>query len=482
MNLLTVVHFQGLLSMLLGVTMLAPLLISLYFGEGDATAFAFSILISVTLGLAAFLPRRGRIASVSRREAFATVGLGWIVITILGGLPYLFSGSLSTMVDAAFETMSGFTTTGSSVIADIEALPHGILFWRSFTQWLGGVGMIVLFVAIFPILGVGAVQLFDYEAPGPPTERLTPRIHETAKALWLIYCAISVVSFLALIVAGMGPFDAVNHMFTAMATGGFSTKNNSIIWFNSVWVELVLTLTVIAAGVNFGLYYYSWRRNWRHMLKDTELRFYLFIIAATTAIIAADLVTNRGMTLFEGIRYSWFQTATIQTTTGYASADFNLWPTLSQAILLMLMLIGPSSGSTGGAMKVIRIWMLLKIVYREIQLAFHPRVVITLKLAGKPVSEKMVSEVLGFSVLYILVLFGATLFLTAYNLDLVTSFSAVACTLGNVGPGLGAVGPMSNFSQLPDAVKLMLTFCMCVGRLELWTIFVLFHPDFWRTR
>lgn len=482
MRLSAILYVEGLLALLVGGTMVVPLAVSLFYGEGDAGAFVASILISGLVGAAFVLPTRGRVRSVGRREAFLVVSLGWLLASALGALPFMFGGTFTSYIDAYFETMSGFTTTGSSVLADVEAEPHGIVFWRCFTQWLGGVGIVVLFVAIFPVLGVGAAQLVEYEAPGPPSERITPRIRETAKILWIIYLVISAAEVVALLLAGMPLFDAVNHMFSSMATGGYSTKNTSVGWFQSAPIDYVLSVFMTAAGVNFSLYYLVWRRQWWKMLADREFRFYLFIIFVATAAIVADLMANRGFNLLDGIRYSFFQVTTIQTTTGYATDDFNLWPPLSQAILVLLMFIGASSGSTGGAMKVIRIWILLKFAYREIYLAFHPRAVVALKIAGKPVSEQVLHEVLGFSILYMVVFVGSTLFVTAHGLDLVTSFTAVAATLGNVGPGLGLVGPMANFSQLPDTVKVVLTFCMFAGRLELWTVLVLFRRSFWEGR
>jgi trk system potassium uptake protein TrkH len=482
MRVSAVFHFQGLLALLVGGSMLLPLAVSLLYGEGDAGAFAISILISGAIGTLLFWPMRGKVQSVTRREAFAIVSLGWLIASALGAIPFMLAGTFSSYLDAYFETMSGFTTTGASVLADIEAEPHGILLWRSFTQWLGGVGIVVLFVAIFPLLGVGAAQLYEYEAPGPPSERITPRIRETAKILWLIYLAFSATEWLLLMVVGMSPYDALNHMFATMATGGYSTKNTSVAFYQSPWVDYVIGVFMLAAGVNFSLYYLVWRRNPGKMIADREFRFYLFLVAASVALIVLDLMANRGFNPVEGVRYAFFQVSSIQTTTGFATADFNLWPPLSQAILVALMFVGGSSGSTGGAMKVIRIWVLLKFAYREIYIAFHPRAILPLKIAGKPVSEKVLHEVLGFSILYILLFVAATIFLTIFGLDLVTSFTAVAATLGNVGPGLALVGPVANYSQLPDAVKAVLTFCMFAGRLELWTVFVLLRPSFWQGR
>ena len=463
--------------------MVFPLVITLVYQERDTQAFLLSIAASLVVGLALWLPLRGRVRSVTRRESFLVVTLGWVLASALGALPFMFAGTFHSYVDAYFETISGFTTTGASVLADIEGQPHGILFWRSFTQWLGGMGIVVLFVAILPMLGVGAAQLFEYEAPGPPTsERLTPRIRETAKALWLIYVAISAAEVVLLVIAGMPPFDSVLHMFTTMATGGYSNRNVSVMAYNNVAIDYIIGIFMALAGVNFGLYYLLWKRQARLLLKDRELRLYLAIILGGTAVVVADLIANRGFDVANGVRYAFFQVVSIQTTTGYATADFNLWPPLSQAVLVLLMFVGACSGSTGGAMKVIRLWVLTKFAHREIFIAFHPRAVLPLKLAGKPVAEKLISEVVGFSILYILLLIASTLFCAAYGMDLVSAVTAVAATLGNVGPGLGLVGPMSNYSALADPVKVVLTFCMLAGRLEIWTVFVLLRPSFWASR
>ncbi len=482
MKLRVVFHFQGLLALLIAAAMLVPLGVSLYYGEGDAPAFVASIAITALAGLALWLPLRGRVAAVTRRESFAIVTLGWVLASACGALPFMLAGTFSSYIDAYFETMSGFTTTGASVLADIEGEPHGILFWRSFTHWLGGMGIIVLFVAILPILGVGAAQMFEYEAPGPVSERLTPRIRDQAKALWLIYTAISAAQVVLLLATGLSLFDSLTHMFASMGTGGFSTRNVSVGAFQNPPAEYVMAVFMAVAGTNFGLYYLLCRRQARRVLLDPEFRLYYAIIGWATGLVMLDLIANRGQTLADGFRLAVFQVVSIQTTTGFATADFNLWPPLSQAILVGLMLVGASAGSTGGAMKVIRLWLLVKFAHREIFVMFHPRAVVPLKLVGKPISDRVVAETVGFAILYMLLLAFSTLFLTAFGLDLVSSFTAVAATLGNIGPGLGLVGPMANYSALPDAVKIILTFCMLAGRLEIWTLFVLLRPAFWSAR
>ncbi len=482
MKLGVVFYFQGLLALLIAASMVVPLGVSLYYGEGDAPAFLTSVIITACVGAALVLPLRGRTFNITRRESFAIVTLGWVLASAFGALPFLFAGTFSSFIDAYFETMSGFTTTGASVLADIEAEPHGILFWRSFTHWLGGMGIIVLFVAILPVLGVGAAQMFEYETPGPISERLTPRIRDQAKALWLIYTAISAAQVALLLATGLSLFDSLTHMFASMGTGGFSTRNVSVGAFQNHPAEYVIAAFMAAAGTNFGLYYLLWLRQTRRVLRDPELRLYYAIIGTATALVTIDLILNRGQALADGFRLAIFQVISIQTTTGFATADFNLWPPLSQAVLVGLMLVGASAGSTGGAIKVVRLWLLVKFAHREIFVMFHPRAVVPLKLAGKPVSDRVIAETVGFSILYVLLLAFSTLFLAAHGLDLVTSFTAVAATLGNVGPGLGLVGPMTNYGPLPDAVKIVLTFCMLAGRLEIWTLFVLLRPAFWSTR
>jgi trk system potassium uptake protein TrkH len=482
MRLPVICHFQGLMALLIAGSMLFPLGVSLAYGESDAPAFAIAIVVTALAGLALRLPLRGRVQYVSRRESFAIVTLGWILASAFGALPFVLAGTFASYVDAYFEAISGFTTTGASVLTHIEAQPRGILFWRDFTQWLGGMGIIVLFVAIMPILGVGAAQMFELEAPGPITERLTPRIRDQAKSLWLIYVAISALEAVLLKLRGLSLFDSLTHVFGTMATGGYSPRNVSVGAYGDPVVEYIITIFMAAAGVNFGLYYLLWHGRGVRVLMDREFRLYVAIIGSATTLVLLDLVFHAGQTIGDAFRFALFQVVSIQTTTGFATADFNLWPPLSQGILVGLMFVGASAGSTGGAMKVIRLWVLVKFAHREIFAMFNPRAVVPLKRAGKPIPDKVVSETVGFSILYMVLLAAATLFVASFGYDLVTSLTSVAATLGNVGPGLGLVGPMANYAELPDAVKIVLSFCMLAGRLEIWTVFVLLRPAFWARR
>ncbi|MHB1414961.1 MAG: TrkH family potassium uptake protein [Chloroflexota bacterium] len=477
-----VLYFLGLLATFIGVAMLVPLGVSLYYAEGDVGAFALAMVLTTAAGLALWWPLRRKVASITRRESFAIVTLGWATASAFAALPFMFAGTFTSYIDAYFEAMSGFTTTGASVLANIEGEPHGVLLWRSFIQWLGGMGIIVLFVAVLPMLGVGAARMFEDEAPGPPAERLTPRIRQTAKALWLIYLVLSAAEVALLTASGLPLFDSVTHTFSTMATGGYSSRNTSVAAYNNPLVEYIITFFMAAAGVNFALYYFIWRRQTTRLIADREIQVYLGIIGAATGLVLFDLTLHSDTSLGENLRLALFQVVSIQTTTGFATANFDLWPPLSRTVLIGLMILGACAGSTGGGMKVIRIWVLVKFAHREIYTMFHPRAVLPLKLKGRPISDKVVSETVGFSILYLLLLAAATLFVTGFGIDMTSAFSAAVATVGNIGPGLGIVGPATHYAFLPDPVKVVLVFCMLAGRLEIWTLFVLLRPAFWTTR
>lgn len=462
--------------------MVLPLGVSLIYGEGDAGAFFISIVLTSAIGLVLWARTRRSTDAITRREAFVIVTLVWFLGSAFAGLPYLLAGTFTNPFDAYFEAVSGFTTTGATVLADIEAQPQGVLFWRNFTQWLGGMGIIVLFVAVMPILGVGAVHMFEYEASGPTAERLTPRVRQTAKVLWIVYGSISAANLAVFLLLGLPPFEAVTHMFSTIATGGFSPLNRSLGAYDNAVLDFTTVFFMVAGGTNFGLYYFLWRGESRRVIVNREFRLYLIIVAGAAALVTFDLAINAGYRVFDGLRYGLFQTVSIQTGTGLVTANYDLWPPLSRGLLLVLMTIGPCAGSTGGAMKVIRVWIVVKYAYREVFRMFQPRAVLPLKVAGRQVSDRVVSETFGFLSLYLILLFGTTLFVAGFGFDLVTSFSAVAATLGTTGPGLGAVGPLSNYALLPNPVKLVLSFCMLVGRLEIWTVLVLLRPAFWTTK
>ncbi len=482
MRIKPVFYTLGAFLFILGLTMLVPLACALFYGEADLRCFVISIGITSGTGAALYVAfRPGEKKTVlSHREGFMIVSAAWVLASFFGGLPYMIHGTLPGLTDAYFETMSGFTTTGATVIDKIEALPHGILLWRSMTQWLGGMGIIILSVAILPFLGVGGRQLFKAEVPGPVKDKLEPRIAETARSLWLVYIIITIAGFILLLFGGMSVFDSVCHIFTAMATGGFSTKDSSIAWFNSAYIDGVLVAFIIIAGMNFTLHYKLLTGDFKTFYRDSEARFFLGTILIATLLITLDLRFNVVADLAKAFRLAIFQVSSIITTTGFVTDNFAKWPAFSQIILLILMFIGGSAGSTGGAIKCVRIILVLKRGYQELYRLVHPHAVLHIKLGDQSVPIEVMKSVLGFFVLYLCLAIVATLAMSALGLDMITAFAAVATTLGNVGPGLGLFHPATTFSQAPDLGKWILSFCMLVGRLEIYTVLVLLIPEFWK--
>ena len=483
MRIKVVLHYLGLLIAFLGFSMLLPLAWSLYYREPDWIAFVISIGISVVSGLLLWRLTPVGEGRLSRREAIMLVAFGWILASVVGTLPYQLAGTFPSYLDAFFEAMSGFTTTGATVLADIEGQPHGILLWRNLTQWLGGMGIITLFVALFPMIGIGAAHLVEAEMPGPEAERLTPRIRDTAKALWLLYLGLSISEFILLWLGGMSPFDALTVTFGTMPTGGFTATNLSIGAYNSLFIEVIVIFFMGMAGINFGLYYFLlWKRQPRRLLANPEFRLYICLLIGACLLIVLDLTRNMGLSIGEAFRYSSFQVVSIMTTTGFVTANFDVWSAFAKAALLVLMVIGASAGSTGGALKVIRLLVLIKYAYRRILLAFNPRAVIPLKIGGNVLSERAISGIIGMTILYFAILIVGFLAMSAMGLDHITALSSVFATLGNVGPGLGLVGPELDYLWIPPLGKIVLIVCMLAGRLELFTVLMLFAPSFWRWR
>lgn len=484
MRIKVVLHYLGLLITGLGFSMLLPLGWSLYYNEPVSSAFAISIGISVGSGLLLWRLTPGGEVRFSRREAIMLVAGAWVLASAFGAIPYELAGTFSSYLNAYFETMSGFTATGASVLNAIESQPHGILLWRSLTQWLGGMGIITLFVALFPIFGIGAAYLVEAEMPGPPAERLTARIRDTARSLWLLYLGFSGLELILLWQAGRVPiFDALTVTFSTMATGGFTAKSLSIGAYNSVIVEVIVITFMTLAAINFGLYYFFfWKRQPKRLFSNPEFRLYISLLTGASIFIALNLTRSMGLSIGDAFRYGGFQAVSIMTTTGFSTADFNLWPAFSKAALLMLMVIGGSAGSTAGALKVTRLLVLFKYAYRRISLAFNPRAVIPIKVGGNVLSEGVISRIIGMAVLYLITLIAAFLVMSALGLDQITALSSVAATMGTVGPGLGLVGPATNYALIPAAGKVVLMVCMLAGRLELLTVFALFAPSFWKWR
>ena len=463
-----------------GVAMLLALAVSLIYNESDTLGFILSSGLNMSVGASIIWLTRNVSQDIGKREGFIIVALVWIVFSLLGSLPYIFTGSIPNYTDAFFETMSGFTTTGSSILNDVESLPHGILFWRSLTQWLGGMGMIVLSLAILPVFGIGGMQLYIAEVPGPTPDKISPRIRQTAATLWVIYLVFTVAQILLLWLGKMPLFDAVCHSFTTMATGGFSTKQASIAFWPSPYIQYVVVLFMFIAGTNFTLSYFAIRGKFNHLLKDEEFKFYLFIILVFTLLIFTGLLISTQAGVENAFRDALFQVVSIITTTGFATTDYLLWKPVLIALIFSAFFFGGSAGSTGGGIKIMRIVLLLKNGYYELKRMVHPNAVIPLKFNKHSVDSKIVTNVLAFFVLYFMIFGVSTVLFMLFEPNLETSMGAVATSLGNIGPGLGSVGPAETFAHIHPAGKWFLSFLMLLGRLELFTILVLFSPTFWK--
>ena len=473
----TVLNIIGRLLMMISVSMIFPLVWSFYYGEKEFLVFIISITITFLSG---YLLSNIKTNDQGLRliEGLGVVSLGWAAMSAFGALPFFLSGTLGYL-DAYFETMSGFTTTGATVILNIDILPKSILFWRSMTQWLGGMGIIVLAVAILPALSIGGMQLFDAESPGPKVDKLKPQIRETAKILYGVYLIFTGAEIFLLKLGGMGFFDATCHSFCTLATGGFSTRNASIAYYNSPFIEGVIVLFMFLAGANFMLHYSALRGKLDYF-KNKEFLFYTAIVASSIIVMTVELRYSVFNSISDAFRYSSFQVVSIMTTTGFATSNFDAYPALSRMILLILMFIGGCACSTGGGIKNIRIIIILKYFYREIYQFVHPNAILSIKVGEDTISDDILKGVMGFFIGYITIFVFSTMIITAFGIDLITALSSVAATLGNVGPGLGLVGPMYTYALLPDLIKIVLTFCMWVGRLEIFTVMVLFVPDFWK--
>ena len=477
--------------------MLCPLLIAFYRrttdGEADFQGFIFSFCFTFIVGLTLRLTTKSN-QGLGNKEGVAVVSLGWAVTALFGSLPYLFNrvfaeAGRNWLVEFSFcyfEAMSGFTTTGATVLTEIEHLTHAILFWRSLTHWLGGMGIVVLALAILPMLGVGGMQLYRAEVPGPQKDRLTPRIAQTAKLLWGVYVLISAVELLLLWLGGMTWFDAVCHTFGTMATGGFSTQNLSIGQYNSIYFDVVIIVFMFIAGTNFSLHYRALRSDFKGYIRDPEFRFYGLTLFLCIGLIVWNTMTARvsGQVVFESfgtaLRYASFQVVSIITTTGYGTFDFEQWPALSQFLLVLLMFFGGCAGSTGGGMKHIRLLILIKQGYVEIKRLILPHAVLPIKLGDRVVPQEVMTNILGFFFLFIGIFAIVTCIMAALGLDLISAAAATIATMGNIGPGLGSVGPIDNYAHIPTLGKFILSFCMLLGRLELYTVLVLFAPELWR--
>jgi trk system potassium uptake protein len=493
MNIMLVFHSLGKLLMILSGILLAPLCVSIFYHEKEETwAFAISIIASSIFGLILTLSCKYKNEDITVREAFAIVTFWWIFCAFFGALPYWVSGVCNTFCDSYFESMSGLTTTGASIFKDVEILPHGILFWRGMSQWLGGMGIVVFFVAVLPVMGVGGHKLFSAEATGPTTEKMKPRITQTAKILWIIYLSLTAIVILLFWIEGMGPFDAFCHGFATVSTGGFSTKNQSMAAFNNLSIEITAIVFMFMSACNFVIYFQLATGQFRKMLYNPELRFFVVLLLCAICFITLALLffdsslynggikDNKFESVGGALRYAAFQVVSITTSTGFCNADFDIWPNFCRLFLVFLMFIGGCAGSTAGGMKVARIMLLFKSGVRETLRLLRPRAIIHVKLRGKSVSKGIITNTLGFVVIF-LGLFGIfSLLLTVFGTDAITSFSSIASMMNNIGPALADAGATKNYSDFAYPCKWILIFCMLLGRLEIYTVILILLPMTWR--
>ena len=480
-NFRPVARVIAVLLMLIGGMMLTGIPFSLYFDSGDFWALLNSGLICITVGAGLWLAPIPGTGDIKKREGYLIVAMGWLAMVIFGTLPYLLSGVIPDVVGAFFETVSGMTTTGASVLTDIEAAPKGILYWRSLTQWIGGMGIIVLTVAIFPLLGIGGIELFVAEAPGPTSDKLHPRIRETAKRLWQIYVGLTGALLLVLMGVGLDFYEAINHALTTMATGGFSTKNASMAYYDLPQVQYPIIFFMFLAGTNYTVIYFGLKGKLRKVWQSDEFRAYLIVVALLTVIVTLAVKNNTGLGWEKAFRDSLFQIVSIITTTGYVSANYVSWGNSLTMLFFVLMFLGACAGSTSGGIKLIRHLVFFKNSFLEFKRILHPRAVIPLKLNGQVVTGRILTHIIIFLLLYLILFVTGSIIVAAFGLDFTTAVGAVATSLGNVGPGIGKVGPVDNFAWLSAPVKLFLSFLMLLGRLELFTILVLFTPYFWKS-
>ena len=489
---------MGFLLIFNGSFMFISALISFLSKEGAARGIFFAGVVTLLLGIVFRFTSKGFKKEVKKREGFIIVTLGWILMSLSGSLPYIFTNSIPTFTNAFFETISGYTTTGASILNDIESMPKGILFWRSTTHWIGGMGIIVLTIAVLPLLGIGGMQLFAAEAPGPSADKLHPRITDTAKRLWYIYFGLTVTEALLLKIAGMSMFDAVNHAMSTLSTGGFSTKNASVAYWNDQpAIQYIIIVFMILAGTNFVLSYFAFKGKFRKVLHDEEFKTYFFnilgvaIIVSIVIFLKADVSTipteaqliAHPMVLGElesAIRHGLFQVTAIITTTGFVTADFTIWTPFLTIIFFILMFFGASAGSTAGGIKFVRHIILIKNGYLELKRSLHPNAIIPVRFNKKTISQNIVFNIMAFVILYALVFAIGSLGFGILGIDYVTAVGGAASSLGNVGPAFGELSPVNNFNSLPALGKWWSAFLMLLGRLELFTILILFTPYFWK--
>lgn len=482
-NLKVILRILSLLVFINGSFMMMCVPFSIYYDSGGTLALFFPAIFSMAIGAITWITLtkpnlRGK--ELSKRDAYLVVTLGWVMMSITGSLPYFFGGYIPNYTDAFFETISGYSTTGASILNDIESLPKGILLWRSMTQWIGGMGIIVLAVAILPILGIGGMELFVAEAPGISPDKLKPRIKETAARLWIIYVGLTAIETVLLMGAGMDFFDAINHSFTTMSSGGFSTKQASVAYYTSPLIQYIIIIFMILAGTNFTVIYFLLKRNVSKVRGNEEFKYYLFSVVLFTIAITYTVfrVTDSG--LEKSFRDSLFQVVSVITTTGYITADYTAWNSFASVCFFILMFFGASAGSTAGGIKIVRHIVLLKNSLLELKRQIHPSAIIPVRLNDKAVSQETTYNIIAFIMIYIMIFAISSILMAFIGVDFVTAVGSVATSLGNIGPGFGQVGPVDNFASIPTIGKWLLSFLMLLGRLELFTVLILLSPYFWK--
>ncbi len=481
MRLAVIAKILGMLLMLFSLTLLPPIFVSFYFKDGAYLSFTIAFGISFSAGLVTWLPVYRVRRELHTKDGFLVTALFWLVLGAFGSLPFMLADTTHlSLVDAMFESVSGLTTTGATVVTNLDALPKAMLYYRQQLQWLGGIGIIVIAVAILPMLGIGGMQLYRAETPGPVKDsKLTPRITETAKALFLIYLALTCACALAYYLAGMSLFDAVGHAFSTVAIGGFSTHDASMAFFDSAAIYMVAIIFMTLSGINFALHFFAWReRSYRHYFRDPEFQFYstMLIIGITITCIFLSYSGTYGY--YESVLLGTFELVSILTTTGFGVADFSIWPTFLPFFIFMFAFMGGCAGSTGGGIKMIRVLLIMKQGSREIHRLIHPNAVLPIKIGNKSVSDRVIEAVWGFFAIYVIAYLVLCILLLATGLDFLTAFTAVGACINNLGPGLGDVS--ANYGNINSAAKWLLCFAMLLGRLEVFTLLVLFTPAFWR--
>ena len=480
-NLKVISNIIGILLLINGLLMLTAVPFGIYHGEGSWKGILVASLVNSVIGFILYYNTKdNENKELKRRDGYLIVILSWIAMSLFGMLPYIFTDQISNVPDAFFETVSGYTTTGASILNDIEILDHGILYWRSLTQWIGGMGIIVLAVAILPFLGIGGMQLFVAEAPGVSVDKLQPRIKETAMRLWQIYISFTVVLFFILWAEGMNSFEAVNHAMTTFATGGFSTKNASIGYFESHLIQYTIILFMFISATNFTLTYFAIKLDFKKVFQNEEFRIYSSFIIFLTAIVFITLYLIDSSYAEETFRSALFSVVSIITTTGFTTVDFTGWTEFITILFFILMFFGASAGSTSGGIKIVRHVVLLKNSYIELKKQLHQQGVFILRFNNSKVPQSVVTNILAFMMLYVVIFSIGSVIMTLMGVDFITAIGSVAATLGNIGPGIGDVGPASNFSSIPDAGKYFLSLLMLIGRLELLTFLLILTPAFWK--